>query len=35
LKQHLEHASRQMKTYADAKRSFREFQMGEHVLLKL
>jgi hypothetical protein len=35
LKQHLERASHRMKTYADAKRSFREFQVGEHVLLKL
>jgi ribosomal protein L21E len=35
LKQQLERASRRMKRTADEKRSFREFQVGEQVLLKL
>jgi ribosomal protein L21E len=35
LKLQLDRATRRMKRTADAKRSFREFQIGEQVLLKL
>lgn len=35
LKQHLGRAQQQMKQYADKKRSFREFSMGDWVFLKL
>lgn len=35
LKQHLNRAQQQMKVYADKKRSFREFVVGDWVYLKL
>lgn len=35
LKQHLGRAQQQMKQYADKKRSFREFSVGDWVFLKL